>query len=136
MPSSHLILVAALVGCVAFPFNSLGDTGPAGVLGSGTVEPDPRTPPTTPLSMEGDIEDIDMARYRLATDFASCLKTHGLRLELRSRSILTNDEHRIVDACMVQRGWISVDPPGQKPGATSTCRALNSGNGVYVTFCP
>jgi len=131
MPSSHPILVAALVGCIAFPLNSLGDTGPAGALGGGTVEPGPRTLPTAPSLIEGDIEDIDMARYRLATDFASCLKTHG-----QSRSILTNDEHRIVDACMVQRGWISVDPPGQKSEATSPCRAINSGNGVYVTFCP
>ena len=130
MPSSHLILVAALVGCIAFPFNSLGDTGPAGTLGGGTVEAGPRTLPTAPFSMEGDIEDIDMARYRLATDFAYCLKTHDLRL------LRTDDEHRIVDVCMVQRGWISVDPPGQKPGATSSCRAINSGNGVYVTFCP
>jgi hypothetical protein len=132
MPSSHLILVAALVGCIVFPFNTFGDTGPAGTLGGGTVEPGPRTVPTAPFSTEGDIEDIDMARYRLATDFASCLRTHEL---MRSRSILTHDEHQIVDACMVQRGWISVDPPGQKPGATS-CRAINSGNGVYVTFCP
>ena len=127
MSSSHLILVAALVGCIAFPFNSLGDTGPAGAVGSGISQPGPRTRPTAPSKpeisnpMEGDIEDIDIARYRLATDFADCLKTH---------------EHRIVDACMVQRGWISVDPPGQKPGATVSCRAINSGNGVYVTFCP
>ena len=116
MPSSHLILVAAFVGCIAFPFDSRGDTGQAGAPTAPFPKPEISTP------MEGDSEgDIDIARYRLATDFADCLKTH---------------EHRIVDACMVQRGWISVDPPGQKPGATFSCRAINSGNGVYVTFCP
>ena len=112
MPSSNVILVAALVGCIGFPFNSLGDTGQAGAPTAPFTKPEISNP------MEG---DIDIARYRLATDFADCLKTH---------------EHRVVDACMVQRGWISVDPPDQKPGATFSCRAINSGNGVYVTFCP
>ena len=126
MSSSHLILVAALVGCIAFPFNSLGDTGPAGAVGSGISQPGPLTRPTAPSKpeisnpMEGDIEDIDIARYRLATDFASCLKM----------------QQQMVDECMVQRGWISVHPPGQNPGATLPCRAIKSGNGVYVTFCP
>ena len=91
MPFSHLILAAVFVACIAFPFDSLGET-------------------SNPVK-----GDIERALDRHVKDALFCFKAQNIDIEsLDLRKPPTREQERLLNACMEERGWITVDPPGER----------------------
>jgi hypothetical protein len=85
---------------------------------------------TSNRAVQGDIES---ARDRHSADAMYCVRKHFSGVDLRSNP--TSSQIRLLNACLEQRGWLIVDPPGS-PGANFSCHAIDSGRGAFITFCP